>query len=130
MGVAASLLALAWLGWYLANAASRTGEPSPTTVANSDMLLTKFDVTVFQTEITQAMGLYAGSEILQPSIFSDAGPLTDRLPVNDMILVRTLYDARITPGMARADALAVAAEIIPQLVEAVRARGVEALYQP
>lgn len=83
----------------------------------------------FFEEITQALGLFADSDVVQPSIFSEQGPKVDELPMNDKILVRVLYDKRITPGMKREEAMAVVRELVPRLVEAVRARGVEALYQ-
>ena len=80
-------------------------------------------------EITQSLGLEADSELVQPSIFSNYGPHVDELPMNDKILVRALYDPRITPGMKREKVMEIAREIIPELVRAVRERGVEALYQ-
>jgi hypothetical protein len=83
----------------------------------------------FFEEITQALGLFADSDVVQPSIFDEQGPIVDELPVNDKILVRVLYDKRITPGMKREEAMEVARELIPRLVEAVRDRGVEALYR-
>lgn len=44
-------------------------------------------------------------------------------------MVRTLYDPRITPGMPRLEALAVASEVIAELLEDIEREGVEALYQ-
>ena len=83
----------------------------------------------FIEEITHALGLFAHSELVQPSFFSSRGLILDELPLNDKILVRTLYDPRITPGMKREKVMEIAREIIPELVRAVRERGVEALYQ-
>jgi hypothetical protein len=80
-------------------------------------------------EITQALGLFADSDVLEPSIFSDHGPPRTELPLNDKIIVRTLYDPRIRPGMPREEALEVAREVIRDLVDGVRRHGVEALYQ-
>jgi hypothetical protein len=80
-------------------------------------------------EITQVLGLDADSDILQPSIMSDTTPLIDRLPMNDKIMVRTLYDIRLKPGMTRDEAMPIVAKIIPELVAAVKERGEEALYQ-
>ena len=77
----------------------------------------------------RAFGLFADSDVVQPSIFSPDGAKLDHLPVNDKILLRTLYDPRIERGMKREDAMEIAREIIPGLVKAVRERGVEALYQ-
>jgi hypothetical protein len=80
-------------------------------------------------EITQALGLYADSDVISDSVFkTDSPPLTE-LPLNDKIIVPTLYDPRIRPGMPRLEALEVAREVIAELVEAVEREGVEALYQ-
>ncbi len=76
-----------------------------------------------------ALGLFADSDVVQPSIFSPDGAELDYLPINDKIILRTLYDPRIEHGMKREDAMDIAGEIIPGLVKAVRERGVEALYQ-
>ena len=83
----------------------------------------------FIEEIAQTLGLFGDSEVVHPSIFSNDGPLMERLPLNDKILVRALYDPRITPGMEREDVMEIARELIPELVRRVKAEGVEALYQ-
>ncbi len=77
----------------------------------------------------RAFGLFADSDVVQPSLFSPDGAELDYLPINDKIILRTLYDPRIERGMKREDAMEIAREIIPELVKAVRERGVEALYQ-
>ncbi len=77
----------------------------------------------------RALGLFADSDVVQPSIFSPDGAKLDHLPINDKIILRTLYDPRIERGMKREEAMEIAREIIPELVKAVRERGVEALYQ-
>jgi hypothetical protein len=79
--------------------------------------------------MTRALGLFADSDVVQPSVFSPDGAELDYLSVNDKIILRTLYDPRIEPGMKREQALKIARQIIPGLVQAVRERGVEALYQ-
>jgi hypothetical protein len=79
--------------------------------------------------MTRALGLFAGSDVVQPSIFSPDGAELDYLPINDKIILRTLYDPRIKQGMKREEAMEIAGGIIPELVKAVRERGVEALYQ-
>ncbi len=80
-------------------------------------------------EITQGLGLIADTDILQPSIMSDNVPIIDRLPMNDKIMVRTLYDKRLKPGMTRDEAMPIVQKIIPELVTAVKEKGEEALYQ-
>lgn len=80
-------------------------------------------------EITQAFGLFANSNNFQPSIFSDMVSNIEKLPINDRILVRTLYDKRIKPGMPRREAMKIVRKIIPELVAKVRDQGEEALYQ-
>lgn len=62
-------------------------------------------------ELVQSMGLPNDTDMLRPSIFSDH----DRLSVlsrSDEILIRTLYDGRMTEGLEKASALRVAREII------------------
>ena len=51
------------------------------------------------------------------------------MSINDKILVRTLYDRRIKPGMTREQTTPLARIIIEELVAAVKERGEEALYQ-
>jgi len=80
-------------------------------------------------ELTQTLGLDADTDILQPSIMSDTIPLIDRLPMNDKIMVRTLYDQRLKSGMNRDEVMPIVRKIIPELVAAVKERGEEALYQ-
>ena len=79
--------------------------------------------------MARAFGLFADSGVVQPSIFSPDGAKLDHLPINDKIVLRTLYDPRIERGMKREEAMEIVGEIIPELVKAVRERGVEALYQ-
>ena len=77
----------------------------------------------------RALGLFADSDVVQPSVFSADGAKLDYLPINDKIILRTIYDPRIERGMKREEAMEIARQIIPELVKAVRERGVEALYQ-
>ncbi|MCH6590818.1 MAG: DUF2927 domain-containing protein [Proteobacteria bacterium] len=79
--------------------------------------------------MTRALGLFADSDVVQPSVFSADGAKLDHLPINDKIILRTLYDPRIERGMKREDAMEIVRQIIPELVKAVRERGVEALYR-
>ena len=83
----------------------------------------------FLEEITQSLGLFADSDIIEPSLYGTGDTHLDELPTNDKILIRSLYDRRIRPGMPREEVMRVVRELIPELVEAVRTRGVEALYQ-
>ena len=65
-------------------------------------------------ELTQSLGLPNDSDVLRPSIFSDRDHLTE-LAVQDQVLVRTLYDPRMTAGLPRAAALKVARTVISGL---------------
>ena len=68
--------------------------------------------------------MYADADMIQPSVFSErTHPSLAELPLNDKIIVRTLY------GMPREVALEVAREVIRELVEGVRRHGLQALYQ-
>lgn len=80
-------------------------------------------------EMTQALGLPNDSELIRPSIFNQWDFL-QRLPLNDQILVRTLYDRRMRQGMPRDAALTAARGIIAELSARVRRGGPEALLQP
>ncbi|MHA1597931.1 MAG: DUF2927 domain-containing protein [Alphaproteobacteria bacterium] len=64
----------------------------------------------------------------RPSLFAEIGS-PQRFPLNDKIMVRTLYDGRLKPGMTRAEAMPIVRQIIPELVAAVKERGEAALYQ-
>lgn len=62
-------------------------------------------------ELVQSMGLPNDTDMLRPSIFSDQDRLFS-LSRSDEILVRTLYDDRMTEGLGVEEALRVAREII------------------
>jgi len=79
-------------------------------------------------EMVQGLGMPNDSELIRPSIFSHHDEPVE-LTINDMILVRTLYDHRIKAGMPKVRAMALAREIILELVTLVKAEGEEALYQ-
>lgn len=80
-------------------------------------------------EMTQALGLPNDSELVRPSIFNEWDFL-QRLPLNDRILVRTLYDERISPGMPREAAVSAVRAIIAELIARVRRDGPQALLPP
>ncbi|MDX1483777.1 MAG: DUF2927 domain-containing protein [Alphaproteobacteria bacterium] len=80
-------------------------------------------------ELYQGLGPGKDSMALLPSISSSQGTQT-ALSINDKIILRALYDERITPGMPRARAMAIAREVIAELVAAVKARGEAALTHP
>lgn len=66
-------------------------------------------------EMTQSLGLPNDSNPAWPSIFANSGAI-QQLSWADRILVRTLYDPRMKPGLARADALELARTIISELI--------------
>lgn len=80
-------------------------------------------------ELTHSFGLPHNSELVHPSVFAAEDTPNQQLTLNDKILVRTLYDERITPGMPRAEALVMARTVITELVAKVKAEGETALYQ-
>ncbi len=65
-------------------------------------------------ELTQTLGLPNDTDILRPSIFSDNDHL-HALSRPDEIVLRTLYDPRLKPGMPKAEALKIAPTIIREL---------------
>jgi hypothetical protein len=88
----------------------------------------RYVTTCILEEMSQALGLPMDTELIHPSIFSDRD-LPQSLSINDKILVRTLYDPRIRPGMPQAEALRQARAIIPELIAGVRRYGEAALYR-
>ena len=64
-------------------------------------------------ELTQMLGLAGDSVDVMPSIFNDASPFRERTDHDDLLL-RILYDKRITPGMPRAEAVAMARKILEE----------------
>ena len=79
-------------------------------------------------EMTQAMGpsndasVYAGA-----SLFSNYQH--PEFSLNDMVLLRALYDEAITPGMSRDFAMQTAQFVIPSLTGKIRSSGSSALLQ-
>ncbi|MGE0733762.1 MAG: DUF2927 domain-containing protein [Alphaproteobacteria bacterium] len=69
-------------------------------------------------ETTQVMGLPNDDDEVEPSIFNDRAR-RDELTWLDELLLRMLYNPRMTTGLRRADALAVARQIVPELRRAV-----------
>ena len=65
-------------------------------------------------EMIQSMGLPNDSGAISPSIFND-NESRKNLSLIDKVLLRTLYDTRMTAGMDRRDALKVAKTIISEL---------------
>lgn len=65
-------------------------------------------------EITQVLGLPNDSAEVYPSIFNDKS-VDEALTGHDVLLLRLLFDPRLRPGMARAEVLARARRILPEL---------------
>ncbi len=66
-------------------------------------------------EITQSLGLPYDSDRVRPSIFNEASRERS-LSKSDFILIRTLYDPRIRPGMGRTTAMTWASSIIEKAI--------------
>ena len=79
--------------------------------------------------LTVVLGFGGKQRVLEDAVIGGGKRDLQQLTINDKILIRTLYDKRIEPGMPRDEAMALAREIIPELIAAVKQRGVEALYQ-
>ncbi len=65
-------------------------------------------------ELTQGMGLFNDSDAISPSIFNDSSPnmiLSD----HDRILLQTLYDPRLQPGMIWTQAEPIVRQVIAEL---------------
>ena len=65
-------------------------------------------------ELTQPIGLPNDSNAVKPSIFNDQSRFFE-LTEHDRLLVRILYDNRITPGMPRREALRLGREILNEI---------------
>lgn len=65
-------------------------------------------------ELTQAMGLFNDSDAIRPSIFNDSSP-NMMLSDHDRILLRTLYDPRLQPGMTWSQAEPIVRTVIAEL---------------
>jgi len=79
-------------------------------------------------ELTQVFGPSHDNATYQPTLFTNYH-FPYGFSINDKILVRTLYDKRIKPGMTSAETAPLARQIITELVAAVKEKGEEALYQ-
>ncbi len=75
------------------------------------------------------LGLYNDNAQYSWSIFSN-NLRPESLTINDKILVRTLYDPRIKPGMRRQQAVNMARKIITELIAAINEKGEQALAHP
>ena len=64
--------------------------------------------------MTQSLGFPNDSEFIKPSVFNRWDHLQE-LPINDKILILTLYDSRLKPGTSREVALKQALVIISEL---------------
>ncbi len=69
----------------------------------------------FHEEIAQGLGLFNDSPQARPSIFNDDEEF-GRLTTHDEMLLRMLYDPRMRPGMAAAEARTLAVTIANELV--------------
>ena len=67
-------------------------------------------------EMTQVLGLPNDSNAVKPSIFNDQSRYFE-LTAHDRLMLKMLYDPRITVGMARRDALGMGRVILDQLRE-------------
>jgi hypothetical protein len=65
-------------------------------------------------ETTQVLGLLNDSDAVPGSLFNDRGTARDLTPLDELML-RLLYHPRLRAGMRRAEALAVAREVLPEL---------------
>ncbi|MEQ8602420.1 MAG: DUF2927 domain-containing protein [Marivibrio sp.] len=81
-------------------------------------------------EIIQSLGLMGDTVQDFDSLFVEHRALRLDFPLNDKILLRTLYDPRLSDGMPREQAMIRVREIIPELLAAYEAEGLEGLYQP
>lgn len=65
-------------------------------------------------ELYQSLGLVADTCIVRPSVICEADTVFELQPIDKLVL-RTLYDSRLEPGMSREEAMPIAREIILEL---------------
>jgi hypothetical protein len=68
-------------------------------------------------ELVQIVGLASDACDYRPSLFCEDDYVMEMTPA-DRVLVQTLYDPRLTPGMSRAEAMPIVAKIIAEHVAA------------
>lgn len=92
----------------------RTGSISRAViVVNAERLLIRINHCLLE-EMTQSLGLPNDSNEINPSIFSDASRRTE-LTRTDLIILKALYDPRLTPGMPKDEAMAKVRAVITEL---------------
>lgn len=79
-----------------------------------DYLPDALTATCIEEELTQSLGLIGDHPDARPSLFNDDQEFA-RLTLHDELLLRILYDARLTPGMARETAMPIVREIAREL---------------
>ena len=100
--------------YFLVWADNKTGKISKATiVVNSERLLLRINHCLLE-EMIQSLGLPNDSNLISPSIFSDRSRRTD-LTRTDLIILKTLYDPRMKPGLPRDKALVLARTVIGEL---------------
>ncbi|MEQ9556198.1 MAG: DUF2927 domain-containing protein [Rhodospirillales bacterium] len=80
-------------------------------------------------ETVQVLGLEADRATYFPTVFTNDQARPAALSLNDMILLRALYDPAIKSGMTLEQTRTLIPGIIRRLVTGVKARGEQALYQ-
>ena len=68
-------------------------------------------------EIVQIMGLPADACHYRPSLFCEGDERLTAMTEADKILLRTLYDERLKPGMTKAEAMPIARQIIAEQMQ-------------
>ncbi|MBF0094247.1 MAG: DUF2927 domain-containing protein [Alphaproteobacteria bacterium] len=81
-------------------------------------------------EIAQVLGLPNDTPLIPDSNFNDDNTTLTGLSLSDKILVRTLYDRRIRPGMSAAEARPVARQVIGEMLSKLEAGAAAAKPAP
>jgi len=98
---------------YFLTAAKKGEIVWATIVVNNQLDPRAMDACLLE-ELTQALGLPNDSDKVMPSVFNNRATPT-ALNRTDIILIKTLYDPRLAPGMNKKQAMRRAAKIIAQL---------------
>ncbi len=89
-----------------------------TIIVNSELPEDRLDACLLE-EMAQTLGLPNDSDIVQPSIFNQRSVRTS-LSRSDIILIATLYDEKLKPGMPAEQARTIAAGIINHLNQVIK----------
>ncbi len=98
---------------YFLTAANKGSINWATVVVNTELTPEAMDACLLE-ELTQTLGLVNDSDKIKPSVFNNRATPRE-LNRTDIILIKTLYDNRLPPGMVKKQALRRVNKIVSEL---------------